>query len=211
MISLLRLTKLAAPVLFAGTFAASATTLDFTTNPFAAGSIGSNGWTLTADPDVAVAGDIVANQAKPLLTAAGLVGDFDGVGVGLKNPDEVDRSEELVLEFDRKVRITNIYFLDLFIDADGIDKELASVTYGGGTVHFEAQAPDKLLGGFLAAATNLKGTSFTFFEAIGNDGRGVGDFALAGVTVEPVPLPAGMLLLGTALGGLGIARRRKKA
>ncbi len=39
-----------------------------------------------------------------------------------------------------------------------------------------------------------------------NDGFGIDD-----ATIAAVPLPAGLLLLGTALGGLGIARRRKTA
>ena len=31
------------------------------------------------------------------------------------------------------------------------------------------------------------------------------------ITVQPVPLPAGVLLMGTALAGFGVARRRKKS
>lgn len=39
-----------------------------------------------------------------------------------------------------------------------------------------------------------------------NDGFGIDD-----ATIAAVPLPAGFLLLGTALGGLGVARRRRKS
>ncbi len=39
-----------------------------------------------------------------------------------------------------------------------------------------------------------------------DDGFGIDD-----ATIAAVPLPAGLLLLGTALGGLGVARRRRKS
>ena len=55
----------------------------------------------------------------------------------------------------------------------------------------------------------ITGTQFTFTIGDSNDGVGLADGALAGVNVAAVPLPAGMLLLGTALGGFSFARRRQ--
>lgn len=48
--------------------------------------------------------------------------------------------------------------------------------------------------------------NITLSNNMTNDGFGIDD-----ATIASVPLPAGILLLGTALGGLGIARRRKNA
>ncbi|MCB1312563.1 MAG: VPLPA-CTERM sorting domain-containing protein, partial [Sedimentitalea sp.] len=39
----------------------------------------------------------------------------------------------------------------------------------------------------------------------------VNQFYIGAATVAPVPVPAAGLLLLTALGGLGVARRRRKA
>lgn len=53
------------------------------------------------------------------------------------------------------------------------------------------------------------GSYMLSFDARGNSNSLGG--LLDDVAINAVPLPAGMLLLGTALGGLGLARRRKKA
>lgn len=61
--------------------------------------------------------------------------------------------------------------------------------------------------------------SLAFSDVVGNNkvyaffGDGIGDVdhddMVLEISVAAIPLPAGMLLLGTALGGLAIARRRK--
>jgi hypothetical protein len=57
---------------------------------------------------------------------------------------------------------------------------------------------------------NLVGSSFDFSWISGVDSGDQAGFYVEAITAQ-VPLPAGILLLGTALGGLGLARRRKAA
>lgn len=220
MISVSKTLKLAVPALLAGTVAVSATTLDFTGAGWEAGSIGTNGWTLTGAPGAALEGDAIDSPATNAAVAAAgldLALEFDGIGVDSNtSTDEVDGTDTLTLSFDRKVKITGVYFLDLYFtldDAGAIeDLEQAGITNGAATEIVDAQRRYRIAGGFGEASMKMTGDTFTFFDPSGgNDAVGVGDFALAAVTVAPIPLPAGFLLLGTALGGLGVARRFKKA
>lgn len=61
--------------------------------------------------------------------------------------------------------------------------------------------------GILASMVTVFDVQFTEvkFEAFDNA------FEFAGLTTTPVPLPAGVLLMGTALMGFGVVRRRRKS
>lgn len=214
--SLIKTAKFALPALLLSTVSVAAATVDFTTNSLvstATGFSGSTGgltYTLDGSPNAANKGDSVPGSASDELAAAGLAGDFDGIGIV---DDEVGQQEFLTLTFNKKVKLTAAYFLDLFISKDDASEfETARITDGDSLQDFDAYNVYPQNGGFGAFATvGLVGTTFLFFDSSGNDDIGVGDYALAGLDVAPIPLPAGFLLLGTAVGGLGLARRRKKA
>lgn len=99
------------------------------------------------------------------------------------------------------------------IQVAGFQLALWEALYDGdgnlGTGTFRASASAAILNaaaGFLGAASSWAGGQryeMTFLESTGNPQR------QNLVTVSPVPLPAGGLLLLTALGGLAWARRRK--
>ena len=108
--------------------------------------------------------------------------------------------------------MTNVYGLDLFSNASATDQEEMRVTVGAapGAVDAFLQASSLSQPGFGDLQTMLKGSIFTFWAGVGNDGAGRPDFALAGVTIAPIPLPASALLLLGAVGGLGAMRGMKK-
>ena len=141
-----------------------------------------------------------------------LAGIVDGLGV---RDDEVSfPSQSLTLTFSRAVTVSSIFALDLFghvVDGSEIDEGFTV----NGSDPFLAQVlnSDDTVGFGSFAGLSFTGTSFTFTPIDTNDAFGNPDFALAGLEFEvaPVPLPAGILLLGGALGGLGLARRKKKA
>ncbi|MBM9593896.1 hypothetical protein JM664_05135 [Rhodobacteraceae bacterium MCCB 386] len=138
----------------------------------------------------------------------------DGVGLG---DDEIGRREYVTVTFDRDVRLTGVSFMDLFRSRDG-NAESASLYSGApptGTNFLDSfEAVEFYRPGGAGAgmfAVDFTGRSFTFDAGAGNDGVGVGDFALAGLQLGdlvPVPVPAGALLLGTALLGFRLTRRK---
>lgn len=160
-------------------------------------------------------------RAKPgPLGIATLVGDNDGIGIV---DDEVTAANELLLlTFTNTVSLTGLYFLDLFksasVTSQASEHVFVSVD-GGAAIQFGATEAFSNTGfgygEFLGQS--LTGQKFLFTAGGNNPGNndsvGNPDFALARLDVAPVPLPAGVLLLGGALGGLGFMRRRaaKKA
>lgn len=215
---------LASTFLAASAVAGSAALLDFTDESMATGTYDVQG-TASASGTLAngITWELLPTPASWELTyapapagdPAPLAGDNDGVGVqapGTINDEITAPLEMLTLTFSEKVILSGLFFLDLFTDGAS-EAEFAIVNVDGGSDRtFEAYETFVVGGlGFGEFSTKLVGTSFVFSVGNTNDDVASPDYALAGVDVAPIPLPAGLLLMGTALAGLGVARRTKKA
>ena len=152
----------------------------------------------------------------------------DGLGIGDDEVTAIDLTvtppiQSATLTFNRKVRIVGLHFLDLFTDkpqeSGDVTREQANVYVDGAYVPgdtstfttFQAMNSFQENGGYAFYATNiLAHQTATFFASAfpNNDGVGRPDFALAGVAVSPIPLPASALLFMGALAGLGLLRRK---
>jgi hypothetical protein len=212
----LKLTAAASAFLLAGTISASAALVDFTIGkPGTLSGTEAGGWSVTGNltPN--------ANFAGPgAIGTPTLAGDNDGFGV---RDDEITYPRQYVtVTFNKAVTLTGAYFLDLFITSSNTAiKEIANIARGTGIAAAEAQleatantavaGKENKFGYGSLTGMSLKGTTFSFFASSTNDGQGQPDFALAGLTVAPIPLPAGAILFGTALGGLGLMRRKRKS
>lgn len=190
---------LAAASLLLVASAAQATVLDFT-DPTTYDISGS---TLTGDgfaSATATGGPLNISEAGPGAIGP-LAGTVDGLGIG---DDEISfPNESFSLSFSDGVTLTAIYLLDFFMG------EQMFVSNGVETVTFTADAAAGDTTGFFAGGLGLTGSTFTFTAGQTDDVNSVaGDFALAGVSFSVVPLPAAMLLLLGALGGLTLLQRR---
>ena len=197
---------------------ANAALIDFTDNASydisgtsGAGTVGDLSYTLSASGGKLTNDEMVDFDVSRI---APLLGTVDGLGI---RDDEVTfPGESLTVSFTKGVQISALYFLDLFgtTHADGsVSNEGVTVTNGAGeelTFLAQTQNQDGTVGFGDFQNLTLSGRSFTFTPTEPNDSLGNPDFALAGIEAAAVPLPAGILLLGGALGGLGFARRRKQ-
>lgn len=205
---------LAGALALGGTAGASAATLDFTdfssydfTPALASGTFMGVEWTMTSN-----GGSLTRNTGydgsglskADMQDLTGLVLDGDGIGIG---DDEVSLQEIVTVTFERSVKVAGVFLLDLFAG------EVADIFVDGDFAGFILPTADaNTTGGYAGFGpdTPVWLTSISFTPWVGSTKRGP-DFALAGIEIAAVPLPAGGLLLLTALGGLGIAARRRKA
>lgn len=166
---------------------------------------------LSSDPEGINFDDMVNNDTLfPCGTM--LACDNDGIGIiddEISNPDGV--SQSVTVTFSDEVLLVGFAGFDLYADGPGE----ALIVNGTGMAYGGELSADGGNGWGYSGSLNLVGSSFTFTVDVNNDLAGVADGALAALDIvyemAPVPLPAGILLLGGALGGLAMTRRRKAA
>jgi hypothetical protein len=205
----------AAATAFVGATGANAALIDFTDKAVVSGISGNtlvgNGWVLTGNPSNL---NLTNGPQGP-----GAIGPLKGQtdGIGIKDDEITFPAESLTLTFKHNIKVTGLYFLDLFFGAAGTEFALLSVdgTPVGAVAgtQFNPGAGNTNPGFASATGLSLVGKVFTFTVGRTNDlgGNDKPDYALAGVEVAPVPLPAAGLLLGGAMAGLAMIRRRKSA
>ena len=142
-----------------------------------------------------------------------LLGLSDGLGIG---DDEISFGrvpvESITVTFSKPVRVSGLFFLDLFQSRTGQDLEDAIATFSGGQVVTTDAivTPSDGVGFASNFFSSIVTTSVTFTAAPGNDGLGRADYALAGIEIQPIPLPASVALFGSALFGMGLLARRNR-
>jgi len=212
---------LATGLLLAGSLGASASVIDFTADPgpdpVAGGTVlGTIGWTATFDPnDPSNTQNFDSSSGLEPSSSFGLAFDKDGWGI---DDDELDGEtsppQSITITFDTAVKFVGFAFLDLFANEQaGTGGEFGTMTVGGTSVNVNFNVLNDPLGGYAEKIldTPLFGSVVTFTAGNTNDNAGVADGALAALKVAPVPLPAGGLLLLTALGGVAALRRKRKS
>jgi len=144
----------------------------------------------------------------------------DGLGIV---DDEISAGQSVTVTFSRALQVVGLHFLDLFTSSRGTEEAWLTLNGNDSVIHTflgtetlrasSGIAGDTRPGRLPLRRGDFRGvTSMTFFgpSIVGDNGDN--DYALAGIQVAPIPLPAaGWLLLGAlgALGGVAAKRRRK--
>jgi hypothetical protein len=197
----------AAAALAAGS--ARAALIDFTSSAFAAAS-GQASFSTTVDGV-----GVTLLEAKPV--GAELNQSSDGLGVdspwGVEDPGEIGIPERIVVTFDSKQFIDQVYVSQLFRESGWMGTINETGWYsidGGDKVYFQASGDPS---GLLAIAVGQAGTSIEFGAKLAG---GSHDYSLAQLSVRTfegavtaIPEPVSLAMLGA--GGLlvGAALRRR--
>ena len=161
----------------------------------------------------AVGGNITVNDgAIPGIDTSPLTLAKAGDGLGIGDDEITNPAQALTVSFSGPgLRVNGIAFLDLFIASDGSELEIARVDFSDGSF-LEFDAVDAGNGGFgFFAFAPREVTSLTVTALSSNDKRANPDLALAAISVAPIPLPAAGWLFVSALAGMGVLSRRRKA
>jgi hypothetical protein len=203
---------------------ASAATLDFTDSSQFSGRQASP-LAITLD---GVDGEVTASrrmlnfsQGQDGSTCPGeiLACENDGAGVGDDEISGLRVTESIGVTFESAMSFQGFYLLDLFTGLSGNSAEEAQYSLDGGLTYTSVfadpnETPNGDSGYLFVDLGGAMSDSILFRAPRTNpqDGLGVNDFALAAISaVAAVPLPAGGLMLLSALGGFVILRRRQKA
>ncbi len=205
-------TALLAAMGLAGT-AATAGTIDFTSDPAStSGTVGGFAYTITTIGGPLTSTTYDGGDPTPV-NSFDLAFALDGAGV---NDDEISQtmgtSESIIVTFTTPVRATGFAFLDLFKDLNGGDDFEVGVLTVDGLQTVDLSADDVFGAGAGYAeriGLSVIGSQFAFTVRSGNDSAGNPDGALAALQIAAIPVPAAGLLLAGALGGMGLARRRR--
>ncbi|SEA63958.1 VPLPA-CTERM sorting domain-containing protein [Rubrimonas cliftonensis] len=198
--------------------AASTATIDFTDR-----TVWPDGFATTS-----VFGSTVSLQPEARINSVqdydGFAGETGGLaevtdGFGIRDDELTAPStppEFITVNFDGPLFVTGFHFLDLYQSPTTDDLESAIVTFDdGGVIELFAVQDNEGAagnGGYAFHAIDRRlVSSLTFTVGAGNDGFGKSDYAVAGIDVEPVPLPAAAWMLLTGLAGAGYIVRRRRA
>lgn len=200
-----------------GTAGAWASTIDLTDNGAytqgtsqASGSVDGVSWTINPVPSS-------ASLTYTTFDGTGGTGmnpdlAFENDGIGITDDEVTYPRESLSMTFSQEVTVTGVYVLDLYGDenvtvyADGVAV--------GQIVADPVNAPNAQSTttdgySYIAFSTGVTATTLTFMPGNTNDNAGSPDFALAAITLAPIPVPAAGLMLLGGIGALGALKRRR--
>ena len=181
-----------------------------------------------------VGGDVANNQVNyvgefggfSLTIATGVVAEYPPIDKLFANLNS-NVLKEGINSGDVTLEVSHVFTNPASFEAGGyqLSQDLNTLTGAGavetfyGTALFDKSLSlDDILSNLNSASSDTVGTfataNYSITHVINVNSSGCPDCTLQGsadIVVNPVPVPAGILLMGTAIAGFGVMRRRKKA